>query len=100
MSPSPAVHLLYLAVGCCGQDDVMKKTWQLSLNCVANGHHTQANMDDGTVETIVIDVVNSDYAVDVVEDDTDDNHVAAENDIGDILRRGNGNPFKKTCKCN
>ncbi len=62
-------------------------------------------MDDGTVETIEIDVVNSDYAVVegvdfvVVEGDTDDIHAAAENDTGDILRRVNVNAFKGTCQC-
>ena len=45
-------------------------------------------MDDGTVETAAGGAVNSDCAA-VVEGDTDDIHVADEDDIGEILRRVN-----------
>jgi hypothetical protein len=59
------------------------------LRGVANGHRTRANMDDGTVETTVIDVVSSDFATAAAaaEGDMGDIHVAvaAEGDIGDIL---------------
>lgn len=61
----------------------------------ANGHHTRANKDDGTVETTVIDVVSSDFATAAAaaaEGDMGDIHVAvaAEGDIGDILCRVKG----------
>ena len=93
------VYPLFFVVGFCGLNVLMKKK-QSWLRGVANGHHTRANTDDGTVETTVIDVVSSDFATVAVvvvvvaaaaaaEGDMGDIHVAvaAAGGIGDILCR-------------